>query len=159
MNLKLNIDDNGKPLMEFRHYYNSNTELPDKLLNMFLEEANKKGIILEKGTTVEGKDGKPQESYTVYYIKAKNMKALPPHTDGNPVVSMPSTVKNDKEFVANTEPLGNAIDEVENLYHSLSLNLPPEQHLILHKNALVDVIDRLKEGFFKATGENPWNNS
>jgi len=54
------------------------------------------------------------------------------------------------------EELGQAIDTVDNLAHALLLGMPAQFHVDQLKEALPEVVKRLKKGFTAVTGENPW---
>ena len=56
------------------------------------------------------------------------------------------------------EELGQAIDSLENCTFGLMnlTTLPDRIHVDGLKASLPDIIKRLKEGFVKVTGENPW---
>lgn len=56
----------------------------------------------------------------------------------------------------NTEPLGQAIDRVDNLSHALNLPLPDKMHIEQIRKLLPEIVEELKNGFIEATGENPW---
>ena len=54
------------------------------------------------------------------------------------------------------EKLGTAIDEVENLVYALKLKMPAEFHISMLEETLPKLVEKLKDGFVEATGENPW---
>lgn len=54
------------------------------------------------------------------------------------------------------ESLGVLIDELDNLAHALTMNIPNEIHVQAMKESLPDKVKRLKEVFVEITGENPW---
>ena len=54
------------------------------------------------------------------------------------------------------EPLGQTIDRVNNILHALVIPMPAEFHLNMLKELLPEIVDELRAGFVKATGENPW---
>jgi len=56
-----------------------------------------------------------------------------------------------------TETLGSAIDRVDSLAFGLQIPLPAEMHVEQLKKLLPEIVEELKKGFVKVTGENPWS--
>lgn len=54
------------------------------------------------------------------------------------------------------EKLGQAIDSLDNIIHTLKLPLPDSLHVKSMRDILPELLDKLKEGFMEATGETPW---
>lgn len=54
------------------------------------------------------------------------------------------------------EKLGQAIDTLENLAFGLKMPILDKMHVQALQDALPDLVERMKEGFIEATGENPW---
>lgn len=54
------------------------------------------------------------------------------------------------------ENLGQAIDSLENIAYALRMPIADSTHVETLRVLLPDLVQRLKEGFVEATGENPW---
>ena len=54
------------------------------------------------------------------------------------------------------EKLGQLIDRLENLSSALNFPLPDKMHVEAFKEALPELVVKLKESFTEITGENPW---
>lgn len=52
--------------------------------------------------------------------------------------------------------LGECIDTLDNLAHSLRLAMPAAFHVELMKTQLPALVKHMKEAFARATGSNPW---
>ena len=57
---------------------------------------------------------------------------------------------------SNTELLGQAADEVDNLIGALQLPLAPELHVLALKEALPKLRDALRDIYCAETGDYPW---
>lgn len=54
------------------------------------------------------------------------------------------------------EDLGQAIDRVDSMAHTLSLPVPDSIHVAGLRAALPKAVSELKAAFVQVTGENPW---
>ncbi len=54
------------------------------------------------------------------------------------------------------EALGQAIDRLDALAHSLALPLPASIHVTCLRGQIPEVVGELKAAFVQVTGENPW---
>lgn len=57
---------------------------------------------------------------------------------------------------SSVEAFGDLIDDLDSLYHGLSIPLQAEVHIEQLKNLLPEKIQLLKDFFVELTGENPW---
>jgi hypothetical protein len=55
------------------------------------------------------------------------------------------------------EKLGQLIDELDNLSHSLQIRIPAQTHLEQMRIALPEKVKELKLVFIEITGDNPWD--
>jgi hypothetical protein len=55
-----------------------------------------------------------------------------------------------------TDELGQAIDQIENLSCALTLPMPDGLHVSALRSSLPDAAMRLKRAFVAVTGEDPW---
>lgn len=54
------------------------------------------------------------------------------------------------------ERLGQLIDDLDSLAHSLQMPLPAEMHVDVLRSSLPEKVRLLKAAFVAVTGENPW---
>ena len=61
-----------------------------------------------------------------------------------------------KHMTEEMENLGQAIDRVDNLAHSLQLPFADHVHVEQLRALLPEIVSDLKKGFAGVTGKNPW---
>jgi hypothetical protein len=54
------------------------------------------------------------------------------------------------------EKLGELIDSIDNITHTLNLPMPDKFHVEKLRSLLPEKVKELKECFIEITGENPW---
>lgn len=59
-------------------------------------------------------------------------------------------------MATDNEKLGQAIDRLENLSYSITLNLPDKVHVEQMQKLIPEIVQELKDGFIETTGQNPW---
>ena len=61
---ELNLDENGRPCIKFRHYDKSNA-LEQKALGIFVKAVKEKGIVLKNSSGYIDTEGNSWENYEV----------------------------------------------------------------------------------------------